>query len=113
MVRKLILAVVLTGSFIAPAMAEDMIVGAWTTQSGETAQISGNGSYTIKLKTGKHAGKTIGSMSGSGGTYKGTITDPADDKTYSGSARISGSNMRMKGCVAKILCKSQTWKKQG
>lgn len=113
MVRKLILAAALTVSFVAPSMAEDMIVGNWTTQSGETAQISGGGSYTIKLKTGKYAGKTIGSMSGSNGSYTGTITDPADDKTYSGSARISGSNMRMKGCVAKVFCKSQTWKKQG
>ena len=63
----------------------------------------------MKLKTGKHAGKTIGKMSGSGDSYTGEITDPANDKTYSGSASIAGNALKMKGCVLKILCKSQTW----
>ncbi len=63
------------------------------------------------MKTGAHAGKRIGKMSGSGASYKGTVTDPANDKTYSGSASISGSSLKMKGCVAKILCRTQNWKK--
>ena len=113
MIRKLIAAAALTIALAAPALAEDMIVGEWTTASGETAAISGGGSYTIKLKTGKHAGKTIGSMSGSNGKYSGTITDPADDKKYKGTARVSGKSMRLKGCALEIFCKTQTWSKQG
>lgn len=94
-----------------PAFA-DTIEGNWKTQSGETAAIGKcGGSYCIKLKTGKYAGKSIGRMKGANGKYKGSITDPADDKKYSGSVKISGSSMKMKGCVAYVLCKTQTWRR--
>ena len=48
-------------------------------------------------------------LEGSGGSYDRTITDPAEDKTYSGSGTVSGGTLRLKGCVLKVLCKSQTW----
>lgn len=92
------------------AFAAEPIVGNWKTASGETAAIAScGGAYCVTLKTGKHAGKKIGKMSGSGDSYSGEITDPKDDKTYSGSASISGNSLKMKGCVLMILCKSQTW----
>ncbi len=95
----------------APAFA-DIIEGNWKTESGETAAISKcGGSFCIKLKTGTYAGKSIGKMKGGNGSYDGTITDPADDKEYSGSAKVSGASMKMKGCALKIFCKTQTWKK--
>jgi uncharacterized protein (DUF2147 family) len=94
-----------------PALAQG-ISGNWQTQSGETAAISKcGGSYCIVLKTGAHAGKQIGRVSGNGPKYTGKITDPTNDKTYSGSATVNGSTMKMTGCVAKVLCRSQTWKK--
>lgn len=111
MLRRLITAAAISGLLAGSALAEDIIVGDWKTASGETAAISGGGSYSIKLKTGKHAGKTIGSFTGSNGKYSGTITDPADDKKYSGTARVSGSSMKMKGCALKVFCKTQTWTK--
>ena len=61
------------------------------------------------LKTGKYAGKKIGTLAGSGVTYTGEITDPANDKTYSGSGNVLGNSLKMKGCVLNVLCKSQTW----
>ncbi len=111
MLRKFITAAAMTALLTGTAFAEDIIVGNWKTQSGETAAITGSGSYSITLKTGKHAGKTIGSLSGSNGKYSGTITDPADNKQYSGSARVSGASMKLKGCALKIFCKTQTWAK--
>ncbi len=99
-------------SLAAVAAHADSIEGKWKTQSGETAAISKcGGSFCIKLKTGEYAGKSIGKMKGSNGKYKGTITKPSTGKKYSGSARISGSRMKMKGCVAYVLCESQTWKR--
>lgn len=114
MIRKLITAAVLAAAFTAPAFAANDIAGNWTTQSGETAAITACGAaMCITLKTGKHAGKQIGSMSGKDGRYRGTITDPADDKTYKGKASINGSSMKMSGCIAGgLLCKTQTWKRQ-
>ncbi len=112
MFRKASLALAATLVMAGMALA-DPIEGNWKTQSGETASISGGGSFSITLKTGKHAGKTIGSLKAAGdGKYAGSITDPAMDKTYSGKASISGSTMKMSGCVlGGLICKSQTWHK--
>ncbi len=100
-------------SFMAVPALADTIEGNWKTQSGETAAIGKcGGSYCIKLKTGKYSGKSIGRMKGANGSYKGSIVDPADDKKYSGTIKISGSTMKMKGCVVWPLCKTQTWKRK-
>jgi uncharacterized protein (DUF2147 family) len=109
MIRSFILAGALALS-AALAHAEEPIVGKWKTMAGDTAVITScGGSYCITLKTGKFAGRKIGRLAGSDGTYNGEITDPANDKTYSGSGIISGSTLKMKGCVMSVLCKSQTW----
>lgn len=113
MFRKLITTLAITAIMSTTAFSADIIAGNWKTQSGETALITGSGSYSIVLKTGKHVGKNIGSMSGANGKYTGTITDPADNKNYKGSARVSGTVMKMKGCVLAVLCKTQTWNKLG
>ncbi len=112
MLRKMSLALAATLVMAGTALA-DPIEGNWKTQSGETASIAGGGSFSITLKTGKHAGKKIGSLKAAGGgKYTGSITDPASDKTYSGKATISGSKMKMSGCVlGGLFCKSQTWTK--
>ncbi len=97
---------------ITPSFAAEPIEGNWKTASGETAAIAKcGGAYCVTLKTGKYSGKRIGKMSGSGASYSGTITDPADDKQYSGSAKISGSAMKMRGCALKVFCKTQNWSK--
>jgi uncharacterized protein (DUF2147 family) len=112
MFRKMSMALAAT-LLLAGAAYADPIEGNWKTQSGETAAIGGcGGGFCITLKTGKHAGKQIGKMNASGDSkYKGTITDPADDKTYSGSASLSGSSLNMTGCALKIFCKTQKWTK--
>lgn len=113
---KRLFAITLATVFLsAGAALADPIEGNWKTESGETAGIAKcGGSFCITLKTGAHKGKQIGQMQASGGgKYKGKITDPADDKTYSGKASISGSAMKMSGCVfGGLICKSQAWKKQ-
>ena len=102
-------AFVLGGTALAMA---DPIVGNWKTQSGETAKIGKcGGSFCITLKTGKHAGKRIGKVAKDGSGYSGTVTDPADDKTYSGTASVSGSKMKLTGCALKVFCKTQRWSK--
>jgi uncharacterized protein (DUF2147 family) len=112
MIRKIAIAGAIAGILTVPAMA-DPIEGNWRTQSGETAAIAKcGGGFCITLKTGAHAGKRIGQMSANGSNkYKGSITDPADDKTYSGSATLNGASMKMTGCALRIFCKSQTWNK--
>ncbi|WP_027486010.1 DUF2147 domain-containing protein [Allorhizobium undicola] len=110
--KTLTLLAAVLASLATAAMAAEPIEGSWKTESGETAAIAPCGTaFCITLKTGKHAGKTIGKLSGAGASYKGEITDPANDKTYTGSADVAGSSLRLKGCVLAVLCKSQTWTK--
>ena len=86
------------------------IEGRWRTESGANAVISPcGGSYCIKITSGQHAGKQIGKVAGSGSSYRGSVTDPANGKTYSGSANVNGNSLRLKGCVARVLCKTQRW----
>ena len=109
----------LTGSILAagmisasPLQAADPIEGTWKTESGETAGIGPcGGAFCITLKTGQYAGQRIGRMSGSGSSYSGTITDPSDGKEYSGSAKVNGGSLKLKGCALKIFCKTQNWTK--
>lgn len=111
MFRRLSMAVAATMLFTGAALA-DPIEGNWKTEAGSTARISAcGGSFCIKLTSGSHNGKQIGKMKASGsGNYSGEITDPADDKTYTGKASLSGNTLRMKGCVfGGLICKGQTW----
>lgn len=110
MINKALLALAMVVATLAPATAAEPIVGNWKTASGETAAIAACGpDFCVTLKTGKHAGQQIGRMNGTGDSYKGEITDPAADKTYSGSGEVNGDALVMKGCVLGIFCKSQTW----
>ncbi|SIR14597.1 Uncharacterized conserved protein, DUF2147 family [Rhizobium sp. RU20A] len=110
MIAKLMTAVAISVLMGTSAMAAEPIVGNWKTQSGATAAIANcGGAYCITLKTGKHAGKQIGKVSGAGASYSGEVTDPDSDKTYSGSANVTGNSLKLKGCVLAVLCKSQTW----
>ena len=107
--RSIIIAAALALSAMT-AQAAEPIEGNWKTASGATAQIAPRGgAFCVTLKSGKHNGKQIGKMSGSGDSYKGEITDPETDKTYAGSGSVSGNSLKMKGCVMAVLCKSQTW----
>ena len=112
MFRKTSMAIAAT-LLLTGAVYADPIEGNWKTQTGATAAITGGGPFTITLKTGKHAGKRIGSFSASGGgKYTGKITDPETDKTYSGKASLKGSSLSMSGCVlGGLICKSQNWSK--
>ncbi|MDE1993106.1 MAG: DUF2147 domain-containing protein [Rhizobiaceae bacterium] len=92
------------------ANAADPLVGNWKTEDGTTSAIARCGSgYCITVKTGKYAGRKIGNFSGKDGSYAGQITDPVSNKTYNGTLKLSGNNVKMQGCVMKVFCQSQTW----
>jgi len=90
----------------------DPILGNWKTEKGATAAITScGGAFCITLKSGEHNGKRIGTFNGSGGgAYAGKITDPANDKTYTGKATLAGNSLRMGGCVlGGLICRNENW----
>ncbi|MDA4848107.1 DUF2147 domain-containing protein [Hoeflea poritis] len=112
MLKQSAAAVFLLVALTVTTFAADPIVGDWRTQSGETAAIApcGGGNFCVTLKTGTYAGTKIGTLANTGGRYKGKITDPATNKTYTGKASISGTQMKMQGCVlGGLICQAQTW----
>jgi uncharacterized protein (DUF2147 family) len=44
-------------------------------------------------------------------TWQGNIYNADDGRTYSATMTLSGSTMKLKGCVAGIFCKTNTFKK--
>jgi len=110
MKTRLLLAVAAGWMIAAPLWAAEPIEGNWKTASGETARIAPCAQgFCITLTTGKFANRQIGHMKGGGGLYNGQITDPKDDKTYDGSATVTGNNLKLQGCVMKVFCKTQIW----
>lgn len=45
------------------------------------------------------------------GTWAGNIYNADDGRTYNATMTMSGSTMKLKGCVAGIFCKTNTFKK--
>lgn len=110
MFRKLAVAAVTTLMMTAGAYA-DPIEGNWMTGDKTLLRISAcGGNFCITVADGKYKGKSAGSMTSAGaGTYKGSVTRVSTGKTYKGSGKLAGNTLRVKGCVAAVLCESQTW----
>ena len=95
------------------ASAAEPIVGTWKRNNGTLIRYSGSGSrFCGKVLNGKYKGQSIGCMSGKGKNYRGKVNVLDEGKTYSGKATVSGNSMKLAGCVARILCKSETLRRQ-
>jgi uncharacterized protein (DUF2147 family) len=53
----------------------------------------------------------IGMKPAGDGEWKGAIYNPDDGKTYSATVRHQGDRMKVKGCVASVFCKTNTFVK--
>ena len=109
MLKALFTAALLLSASVA-AVAEEPILGKWRAPGGGIVRVAPcGGAYCATVITGEHKGKDAGSMSGTGGRYSGTVTDPRDDRSYSGKAIVDGGKLKLTGCALKVLCKTQVW----
>ena len=53
----------------------------------------------------------IGMKPAGEGKWKGAIYNPDDGKVYSGTVNYSGSTIKVKGCVAGVFCRTNTFVK--
>lgn len=114
MIRNLIVAGALVAAMTAPALAAEPIEGTWLRPSnGALVKFSKCGnSFCAKAVSGEFAGKSVGKFTGNGSSYSGTLTDLKEDKTYAGRANVNGNTMKLEGCVLKVFCKGENWKRQ-
>jgi uncharacterized protein (DUF2147 family) len=129
MSRPLLFAALAAALLVTPAAAQDA-TGTWLTQTGDTrvriAPCGANLCGTIiwqrtpskdvnnpdaSKKARNIVGITLLSMRKTGeGKWAGSLYNPTDGKTYSGTLTQGGANsLSLSGCVAGIFCRSQTW----
>lgn len=113
MIRTTLLAVSALALMGTAAFA-DPIEATWKRSNGTLIKYAsaGGNKYCGTVLTGEYANKSIGCMSGANGSYKGKVNKLDEGKEYTGKASISGNKMKLAGCVALVLCKSETLTKQ-
>ena len=107
---KHFLATLLVLATASSALAEEPILGKWRAPGGGIVEVTScSAGFCATVVSGQHSGKDAGVMNGSNGSYAGTVTDPRDNNTYNGSAKVDGDTMNLTGCALKVLCKTQVW----
>jgi uncharacterized protein (DUF2147 family) len=122
-------ALVATGALGGPAWAADPS-GLWLTETGSSrvriARCGGGFCGTIVSAPGKgldvknpdpalQSRSVVGvqildARQPDGGGFSGSLYNPNDGKTYSGSLKLTGPNsLEVAGCVMSVFCKRQTW----
>lgn len=123
--KKAILAAAMTVVMAMPAFAADPVEGVWKTQVDDGAYahvkiaacgaalcgtiartFNNSGEYNSENK-----GKPIVwdmQISGNGAYKKGKIWQPSTGKIFNSKMALSGSTLKVSGCVGPI-CKKQTW----
>ncbi|MBJ6131993.1 DUF2147 domain-containing protein [Ochrobactrum sp. Q0168] len=115
MIRTLILGMTLAASLAAPALAEEGIVGSWKRPNGTIISYAacGGNKFCGTVMTGEYKGKSIGTMSGTDGNYKGEVNKLDEGKTYTGKASVKGNTLSLSGCVlGGLICKSESLTRQ-
>jgi len=115
MIRTFILGMTLAATFAAPALAEEGIVGTWKRPNGTVISYASCGAnkFCGTVQTGEYKGKSIGTMSGTGGSYKGEVNKLDEGKTYTGKASVKGNTLSLSGCVmGGLICKSESLTRQ-
>ncbi len=119
MIRSLILGITLAASFSAsfstPAFADEGIVGSWKRSNGTIIRYAacGNGQFCGTVMSGEYKGKSIGTMAGKDGSYKGQVNKLDEGKTYNGKATVTGNTLSLSGCVlGGLICKSESLTRQ-
>ncbi|MBY0254766.1 DUF2147 domain-containing protein [Methylobacterium sp.] len=127
--RRTILALLATGAACGPALAVDP-AGVWLTETGSSkvriAPCGGGYCGTILSAPGKgldaknpdpalRSRSVVGvqildARQPEGGGFSGSLYNPNDGKTYSGSLKLTGPDtLEVSGCVMSVFCKRQTW----
>ncbi|WP_439273291.1 DUF2147 domain-containing protein [Pseudochrobactrum sp. HB0163] len=113
--KKSLFAMLALSVSFGPALAAEPIIGTWKRASGTVIEYKncGGDNYCGTVMNGEYKGKSIGKMTGKGGSYKGSVNKLDEGKTYSGKASVSGNTLSLAGCVAGgLICKTEKLTRQ-
>jgi len=115
--KKIVSLVLASGFLIAGTQlaSAEPIEGTWKRTNGTLLKYSsaGGNKFCGTVLSGEYKGQSIGCLSGSDGSYKGTVNKLDEGKEYTGKGSVSGNTFTLSGCVAGgLLCKSEKLKRQ-
>ncbi len=110
MVKTTLAALLLLAAGAAPSLAADPILGKWRSPNGRLVEVRDcGGRFCATVLTGRHKGRSVGTLEGGGGDYTGTVIDPRSERTYRGTATVEGASLRLQGCALRVVCRTQNW----
>ncbi|MCB8839507.1 DUF2147 domain-containing protein [Aurantimonas sp. VKM B-3413] len=96
------------------AIAEPTPVGRWVAEDGTRISVKPcRAGYCAEIASGAYSGQSVARVAGPGPDFKGTVRDPRSDTAYDGGLRLDGAALELRGCLAKVFCRTiQTWRRQ-
>ena len=112
-----ILAAIATFTLVAilprPASAEAPPLGTWLAEDGTKITVRPcTTGYCAAIASGKFSGEWEAQVKGPGPEFNGKVRDPQKNKVYDGGLLTTGKALELRGCLAKVFCKTvQTWRR--
>ncbi|MEX6508906.1 DUF2147 domain-containing protein [Jiella sp. M17.18] len=96
-----------------PALAAAGPLGRWIAEDGTAIAVRNcPAGFCATIVSGPYSGEWVAQVATAGPTHAGTVRDPRNDSTYSGALRLNGKALELRGCLAKVLCRTvQTWRR--
>ncbi|WP_167591847.1 DUF2147 domain-containing protein [Jiella endophytica] len=93
------------------ANAAPAILGNWVAEDGTRIAVKPCGpAVCATIASGAFRGANVATVSGALPEWKGRVRDPRKDQSYDGSLRLNGRKLELRGCLARVFCRTvQTW----
>ncbi len=95
------------------AHAASPIAGKWVSEDGTAIAVAGcDSGLCATVASGAYKGQWVARVAGSPPEYKGRVRDPRSGETYDGGLRLNGRQLELRGCLAKVFCRTvQSWRR--
>lgn len=111
--QTLLVLCVLVAGTAGGALAASPIDGQWVAEDGTKITVAGCGAgLCASIASGPYRGQSVAEVAGSPPEYKGRVRDPRSGESYDGGLRLKGGRLELRGCLAKVFCRTvQTWQR--
>ncbi|MBP0616248.1 DUF2147 domain-containing protein [Jiella mangrovi] len=95
------------------AKASPKVLGPWVADDGTQIRIARCAAgLCATIASGRFKGENVAAVSGAPPEFKGRVRDPRNDTSYDGALRLNGARLELRGCLAKVFCRTvQSWRR--